>query len=327
MANLNFPPATPGVPGPEYTFNGIVYYWDGEKWTANNEDGFTEVFVNVDGDTMTGPLLMGNSNPDLANVTIDLRQDMGDGAGVTVKGYEVDGTTPNSTAYIDNTGRIVSHADTSELFLTDSSAGGTYLQANANGLSVMGQISGANPTGSGTINLRADGSAEFTGDVQMASQNGGPLAGFRNMIINGAMEVAQRGIEFEDFASTGFRTVDRFGCFALDVGVYTMQQSTDAPPGFSKSFKCICTTANSSSATNRRLNYTTSLEGYDCQRIFRTATTTYPLTLSFWVKSSKAGNASIGLFQSQNALRMFYTSYNIAAANTWGKNSNFNSSR
>ena len=59
MANLNFPPTTPGVPGPEYTLNGIVYYWDGEKWTANNEDGFTEVFVNVDGDNMTGDLTLG----------------------------------------------------------------------------------------------------------------------------------------------------------------------------------------------------------------------------------------------------------------------------
>ena len=59
MASLNFPPTTPDVPGPEYTLNGVVYYWDGEKWTANNEDGFTEVFVNVDGDNMTGDLTLG----------------------------------------------------------------------------------------------------------------------------------------------------------------------------------------------------------------------------------------------------------------------------
>ena len=59
MASLNFPPTTPGVPGPEYTLNGIVYYWDGEKWTANTEDGFTDIFVDVNGDNMTGDLTLG----------------------------------------------------------------------------------------------------------------------------------------------------------------------------------------------------------------------------------------------------------------------------
>ena len=62
MASLNFPPTTPGVPGPEYTLNGIVYYWDGEKWTANTEDGFTDIFVDVSGDNMTGDLTLGTDN-------------------------------------------------------------------------------------------------------------------------------------------------------------------------------------------------------------------------------------------------------------------------
>lgn len=36
----------------------------------------------------------------------------------------------------------------------------------------------------------------FSGDVQMASQNGGQLAGLRNRIINGDMRVSQRGASF-----------------------------------------------------------------------------------------------------------------------------------
>ena len=59
MASLNFHPTTPGVSGPEYTLNGVVYYWDGEKWTANTEDGFTDIFVDVNGDNMTGDLTLG----------------------------------------------------------------------------------------------------------------------------------------------------------------------------------------------------------------------------------------------------------------------------
>ena len=39
----------------------------------------------------------------------------------------------------------------------------------------------------------ADGSAEFAGDIQSTSQNGGQLAGFRNVLINGGFETWQRG--------------------------------------------------------------------------------------------------------------------------------------
>ena len=85
MASLNFPPTTPGVLGPEYTLNGIVYYWDGEKWTANNEDGFTEVFVNVDGDNMTGDLTLGTDK-----ITLDATAGSAEFAGdVTMLGTQI----------------------------------------------------------------------------------------------------------------------------------------------------------------------------------------------------------------------------------------------
>jgi hypothetical protein len=60
MANLNFP-TSPNVDD-TYEENGVLYTWDGEKWTANNENGLTEVFVNVDGDTMTGNLTVPSLN-------------------------------------------------------------------------------------------------------------------------------------------------------------------------------------------------------------------------------------------------------------------------
>ena len=37
---------------------------------------------------------------------------------------------------------------------------------------------------------------ETSGDIQSTSQNGGPLAGFRNQIINGNFAIAHRGISF-----------------------------------------------------------------------------------------------------------------------------------
>ena len=49
----------------------------------------------------------------------------------------------------------------------------------------------------------------YDGDVQMASQNGGQLAGFRNKIINGDFRVWQRGVGYSG-VTTGQYTADRW---------------------------------------------------------------------------------------------------------------------
>ena len=78
--------------------------------------------------------------------------------------------------------------------------------------------------------------------------------GNRNIVINGAMRVAQRstsqtGITYN--ANEGYTTVDRF---AFDGGghggVLTATQSTDAPTGFSNSLKMDCTTADASPSSS-----------------------------------------------------------------------------
>jgi hypothetical protein len=68
------------------------------------------------------------------------------------------------------------------------------------------------------------------------------LVGFRNKIINGAMEVAQRGNTFTNQATTsspnGPYTLDRWmNNRAGDVSGLTVTQSTDAPQGFINSMR------------------------------------------------------------------------------------------
>ena len=56
----------------------------------------------------------------------------------------------------------------------------------------------------------------YDGDVQMASQNGGQLAGFRNKLINGDLRVWQRGTNVTDQISTTsskYFSVDRWAFF------------------------------------------------------------------------------------------------------------------
>ena len=82
------------------------------------------------------------------------------------------------------------------------------------------------------------------GEVITNSQIGGR----RNIIINGAMQVAQRATSasVSDNSNEGYATVDRFkiNFNSGPGGVLTASQSTDAPDGFSTSLKLDVTTAH-----------------------------------------------------------------------------------
>jgi hypothetical protein len=62
-------------------------------------------------------------------------------------------------------------------------------------------------TGDDNITLNSDGSIEVAGDIQSTSQNGGQLAGFRNLLINGSMTFWQRGT---GGSGTGYQGPDRW---------------------------------------------------------------------------------------------------------------------
>ena len=74
--------------------------------------------------------------------------------------------------------------------------------------------------------------------------------GNRNLIINGAMQVAHRGTSSTGVgASSGYFTVDRFYLEASGTaGRLTMSQDSSAPSGFANSLKLDCTTADTSIA-------------------------------------------------------------------------------
>ena len=145
--------------------------------------------------------------------------------------------------------------------------------------------------------------------------------GNRNLIINGAMQIAQRGDDVDDVTTTGFYTCDRFQ-FIPSIGTWTVQQSTESPDGFSNSLRMLCTTANASPASSDVAVISHVLEGFDSQRLLEDDTTTRPLIFSFWVKAIAAAEtfpktASIVFRQPENGERQFTTSYTIQASDTW----------
>lgn len=137
----------------------------------------------------------------------------------------------------------------------------------------------------------------------------------RNMIINGAMQVAQRGTSATGVVGSGYYTNDRMqlGCTTNASGTYTLSQSTDAPAGFNNSFKLDCTTANSN-PNQLRFNY--NVEGHDVSHLNYASSNAQTLTLSFWVKSNVTGTYTVSIEVTTGG-RYFASHYTVDTANTW----------
>jgi hypothetical protein len=98
------------------------------------------------------------------------------------------------------------------------------------------------PAGGTTIGngLNITGDVSSTGDVQMASQNGGPLAGFRNQIINGSFAIAQRSTDVTPPTNgnvAGYLVSDRWFHSGANQNIGRVVQdkvssTIGAPPGF-----------------------------------------------------------------------------------------------
>ncbi len=145
--------------------------------------------------------------------------------------------------------------------------------------------------------------------------------GRKNLIINGAMNVAQRSDEVTGITSgsgtTAYRTVDRIRFEPGSLGTWTVSQETDAPAGFSNSFKVLCTVADASPSANDYLLLAhTKLEAQNLGHLEFGTSGAKDLTLSFWVKSNKTGNASVNLLNA-GTTRTTHPQYTINAADTW----------
>ena len=156
----------------------------------------------------------------------------------------------------------------------------------------------------------------YDGDVQMASQNGGPLAGFRNKIINGACQVAQRSTSETGVTASGYYACDRWFISLGPLGTWTVSQSTESPDGFSNSFRLDCTTTDASPASGDVFYAVQRLEAQNLQDLQYGSAGAKAITLSFWVRSNKTGTASLSARQI-DASRLYSTTYTINASDTW----------
>ena len=138
----------------------------------------------------------------------------------------------------------------------------------------------------------------------------------RNLIINGAMQVAQRGTSATGVTSNGYRTCGRFQLLISDMGTYTVTQESDAPAGFAKSFKVTPTTADASPSSGDYLFVAHKLEGQNLQQLQKGTASAKPVTLSFWVKSYQTGTFQVNMRDEDNT-RQIGATYTVSASGVW----------
>ena len=141
------------------------------------------------------------------------------------------------------------------------------------------------------------------------------------LIINGDMQIAQRGASVTGKTSSGYYTVDRMKNVMNNLGTWTIAQETLTSgnafaAGFNKAYRIDCTTADASPAAGDTFFFTTYLEGQNVQCFKKGTANAETYTLSFWVKSNKTGTGQVNLVDNDNS-RMCGASYTISSADTW----------
>ena len=133
------------------------------------------------------------------------------------------------------------------------------------------------------------------------------------------MNVAQRGQVTG--VTDGFGGPDRFR-FQSNYSAVTMSQSTDVPSGqgFAKSLKLDVTTAGgiSNADTYTQIDY--RFEGQELTRLKYGTSDAETTTISFWIKSPKAGIHWVRLYGDELSGNAFISrKYTVSSANTWQK--------
>ena len=141
-------------------------------------------------------------------------------------------------------------------------------------------------------------------------------AGRRNILINGAMRISQRGGSFAGNSTAGYYGPDRWKSDIAGLGTWTVSQEADGPNGFANSIKVLCTTATASPSASQNYYYNQRLEGKDLQMVAKGTSEAKYLTMSFWVKSNVTGVYTAEIYDSDNT-RHCGQAYTVNTVGVW----------
>jgi len=160
--------------------------------------------------------------------------------------------------------------------------------------------------------------AELANLIGNINAGGGGVG--RNLAVNGAMSVAQRGTSFAN-PSDGDKTLDQFRNASSHDGAITITQDGSGPDGFANSLKVDVTTADTSVGAAQYQHIWTRIEAQNLQHLKFGTSDAQNVTLSFYVKSNKTGTYAVVLAQNDNSFKQATLTYTINSADTWERKS------
>lgn len=229
------------------------------------------------------------------------------------------------------TGQLGTQRDDSTIWISTGTSAGNWslfsviLSMFGSGL-FTADATGRGKFASGFVNstLLGDGSVEASkyADASLAESKLGYIGqlSHRNKVINGKMEICQRGtgllpFSFSSVADNAY-TIDRWNWNKNSTsGAVRITQDTDVPNGgeFKNSLYIYVTTADASVAAGDNCGIRQRVEGsFVRDLIGRT------FTVSFWVRSTKTGTHCLAI-RNSGSDRSYVGTYSVSSADTWEK--------
>ena len=141
----------------------------------------------------------------------------------------------------------------------------------------------------------------------------------RNKIINGAMNICQRATTQNTISLSGYYVADRFRINMVNVGSFrtNLFQSIQSPDGFNNSLGVSIGTGTAGAiASSERVSLEQRIESQDLQDLSFGTSAAKSFTLSFYVKSTRAGQYGINMRQHDSG-KDYNEKFDISSANTW----------
>jgi len=159
--------------------------------------------------------------------------------------------------------------------------------------------------------------------VEAPFVEGGGGSSFKNLLINGDMQIWQRATA-ATASTSGYATVDRWQVNESSDGAITSEQSAlstadKATTGCRNALLIKCTTTDSSIAADQFSYLAQGMEGQFLSHLGWGTTSAKTLTLSFWVKAYVAGTYTIAFKKYDNTDYYIPVEYTISSSNTWEK--------
>ena len=201
---------------------------------------------------------------------------------------------------------------------------GTILSKDAAGAVGVTSIKSSNVNVGAAVTITESGIEASGIGITCANINGGQIGGRRNIIINGAMQVAQRGTSSQ---SNSYATVDRMSLGEGGLDETCTQAQVDVSSGtspytsgFRKAYKITNGNQTGGAGATDYIRFEYRLEAQDIANSgWNYTDSNSKISLQFWVKSSVAQNFYFILNSTDGTARSFPMETGSLSADTWTK--------